>query len=477
MKIRRSVLLVITIFLSGIVILINGCKKSENDSPNTTGDFSISGEVQDPITGLPIEGITIQLLDQNSRVLTEVTSDAEGKYALSNLAKGNYKIKSMSNWSYKEMIVPSLSLGQSAKSTEILLGNYVAFLPAPLYISVLTGAISGIVMDSIGNPIAKASVSISAEADSLTNGYFATTQTNDFGQFKIGVIPILSPVSYQPIPAFKIKTAKDGYVNLTKGITIEENQMIVINPFLVNKPEMGNIVYSDGFEGNFWTYTGYWHKQDNSPVFNQAFVNGFVQLPPGDNSNGSIPSVYQGNFMAWYGDSISGNFLGQYDSLQGPGTGGTGYYPNRGTLTSGPIDLSGLQEAALYFQNWFEIESVNPNQEGYDIMEVIIINDADSNMKTSLGRMNPFSDPVLDNRDAIAYTSGGFNVVPAWTLAQLDLTPFIGQKIRIRFEFSTIDALYNGFRGWFIDEVVVRDKAPANRSATQPYHPPKPRPR
>jgi hypothetical protein len=42
-----------------------------------------------------------------------------------------------------------------------------------------------------------------------------------------------------------------------------------------------------------------------------------------------------------------------------------------------------------------------------------------------------------------------------WKISTLDLSPYAGQVIRIRFHFDTGDTLYNDFTGWFIDDVVI----------------------
>jgi hypothetical protein len=47
----------------------------------------------------------------------------------------------------------------------------------------------------------------------------------------------------------------------------------------------------------------------------------------------------------------------------------------------------------------------------------------------------------------------------------------------IRFEFNTLDQSYNGFRGWFVDDVTIRDQAPVSRSGILPNYPAKPKPR
>jgi hypothetical protein len=105
-------------------------------------------------------------------------------------------------------------------------------------------------------------------------------------------------------------------------------------------------------------------------------------------------------------------------------------------------------------------------------MEVMVLQNPDTTQITSLGRLNPYSDPILDNREAIPYTSGGFNIAPVWKFEQFDLSPFIGQSIRLRFEFRTIDYLYNGFRGWFIDNIKVTTDAVKSSGIPYPVYPP-----
>jgi hypothetical protein len=38
----------------------------------------------------------------------------------------------------------------------------------------------------------------------------------------------------------------------------------------------------------------------------------------------------------------------------------------------------------------------------------------------------------------------------------IDLTPYVGSHVRIRYLFDTIDAANNDLRGWFLDDVLVR---------------------
>ncbi|MDJ0521337.1 MAG: PKD domain-containing protein [Planctomycetota bacterium] len=45
--------------------------------------------------------------------------------------------------------------------------------------------------------------------------------------------------------------------------------------------------------------------------------------------------------------------------------------------------------------------------------------------------------------------------VAAWTEELIDLAPYAGKTVRIRFRFDSVDDLFNAFRGWNIDDVTV----------------------
>lgn len=57
---------------------------------------------------------------------------------------------------------------------------------------------------------------------------------------------------------------------------------------------------------------------------------------------------------------------------------------------------------------------------------------------------------------------GGYGSAPngssyGWVLTLIDLSPYVGNVILIRFLFDTGDSLYNDFPGWFIDDVIIYD--------------------
>jgi hypothetical protein len=55
---------------------------------------------------------------------------------------------------------------------------------------------------------------------------------------------------------------------------------------------------------------------------------------------------------------------------------------------------------------------------------------------------------------------------PQWVSRGVDLSPFAGKTVRIRFAFDTIDTFLNDFEGWYVDDVNV---FAASSAATAPF--------
>lgn len=193
-------------------------------------------------------------------------------------------------------------------------------------------------------------------------------------------------------------------------------------------------------------------------VTNQAAPE-FVTLPPDEAFGGRVPDPPVDGRAYYYG-SASGNFLGQQAQGDDAKSGGTSTEPNSGTLTSPAIDLSGVPAGtpvSLGFRSFWEIESVNPNCDGFDLMTVQLA--IGSGPFVDLARLNPLSDPQTGglDRDPLPFSNRGFNAGPRWLQQEaIPLPDVAGQSIRLRFVFDTVDELFNGFRGWAIDEVIVR---------------------
>lgn len=123
-----------------------------------------------------------------------------------------------------------------------------------------------------------------------------------------------------------------------------------------------------------------------------------------------------------------------------------------GTLTSPLIAPMFQTVPELYVMFWWEIESVNP--QANDLMMLQISNDYGATWET-LASLNPVSNPP-SGASGIPYTSGGFNQPGIWTgIGPIDLRPYVGQIILLRFIFDSVTADENGFEGLYIDDVYI----------------------
>ncbi|ADU66826.1 hypothetical protein Selin_2106 [Desulfurispirillum indicum S5] len=209
-----------------------------------------------------------------------------------------------------------------------------------------------------------------------------------------------------------------------------------------------------------------WNLRSATPaITNQAFTNELVKLAPNDSSEGKVPVPAQGSRAYWYGDPDTGNFLGEPASTQGSFDGGTSMESNGGALTSPSITMpANATEVSLTFQTWWEIESVNPNESGFDLMTIQLSRDNGTTWE-SIARLNPFSDPETGtiDRSPLPFSNTGFNSAPTWLWQEhIPLNDVANKTIKVRFYFDTNDGLFNGFRGWLIDDVrIVRQKGTA----------------
>jgi hypothetical protein len=211
--------------------------------------------------------------------------------------------------------------------------------------------------------------------------------------------------------------------------------------------------FSDGFETDLgWTYGGIWNRSLYSSSVKDTLAPVYVTLP----DDGSVPAPHSGNYAAWFGSSSTGSYIGTQDPADVALSGGKSVSRMQGSLTSPVISLNGFAYATLSFWTWWEIEGMNPAT-GYDNMKVQITKDGGATW-TDLALLNPSSDPELGYGEFhfdIPYSSGGYDNPGAWTMQQIDLTPYVGNAVSVRFNFDSFDGKYNGFRGWFIDDVSV----------------------
>ncbi|MFW6154252.1 MAG: CARDB domain-containing protein [Planctomycetota bacterium] len=58
---------------------------------------------------------------------------------------------------------------------------------------------------------------------------------------------------------------------------------------------------------------------------------------------------------------------------------------------------------------------------------------------------------VLSKSDGLSYNT----TLKSWRQATADLTAFAGKNVRLRFTFDTVDATYNNYEGWYVDDIAV----------------------
>jgi hypothetical protein len=361
-------------------------------------------------------------------------------------------------------------------------------------------SITGSVHDDAGL-VSDAQISISGGVE--TNGAVATSITEEDGSYQL--IVNVSQDNSEAVKSGTLLIVADGYeptsISLNSLLTFEGNIAVSgLNFALEDAVELAEVYYMENFEQVGSGVCGNWSETlvnssdfgegdliddvvlqanaSSTPVllwnshtsgrliYNQAYLDGLVKLASNDASEGLIVDP-KSNAACWYGDDVAGsqgtgNFMGEPDNAandDGASNGGQSLSANGAAIVSPQIDLSGVESpVSLSFDTWWEIESVNPNEFGFDIMSVEYTTDNGESWNT-LARLNPFSDPVGGSgidRAPIPYSNTGFNSAPLWLQQEpISLDALVGQVVQLRFAFRTQDELYNGFRGWMVDNVVI----------------------
>ncbi len=125
---------------------------------------------------------------------------------------------------------------------------------------------------------------------------------------------------------------------------------------------------------------------------------------------------------------------GQYVWWGGRGT-------NSDTTLTREFDLTSLQQATLIFHTWYDIER------HYDYAYVEVSLDGERWM-TLPGRTTSNEDP-----NAVNFGNGFTGFSNGWILEEVDLTPYSGQKVQIRFEYITDDGPLHA--GIFLDDIEI----------------------
>jgi len=406
------------------------------------GPGIIAGTVTNSSTHNIIAGANVWTNTANT------VTDNFGQYVLTNIPPGSAKVFA-SALGYIAITEPGLSVTVSQAPPD----TPKDFTLDPQTQSDITGIIR---QDDHITQIAGAKIVESARGE--------IAYSDAFGRYTLYNLP--------PGPT-DLSVFASGYISTTETVTVPYAQDK--NFFLKSSGALHT--YSFDFESggigtteNFGT-TGFWHLQDSSEAkvdyFNSSHESGAITrkvllLDPVGAPPGQIPPAHSGKFYFWFGQtspaSVEGSYIGIHDSDDTfEGSGGRSLLPVLGSLESRPLDLTGYSSGRMSFWTWWEIEGYKPAT-GYDVMQVFIAKGPSYNNWTSLGFLNPTSDPVITSSGE-AYTSGGSHQPGIWVNHSFDLSPYIGGKIKIKFSFNTIDQFYNGFRGWFIDDIVVTNES------------------
>jgi hypothetical protein len=411
-----------------------------------SGNANVFGIVSSATTGLPIVGATVRLGDQQGALVRSSSTNGAGEFSFPALGPGTYRLEAVASGYVA-------NAAENVKLFSIAAGDVVRadFGLPPTGSTQSFGSVGGRVYDASGAPATGVEVTLSGGTQ--TNGVFRATTTGSNGAYAFAGVA-LRDANGQLIPSFTVRAVRPGVSSASRTATLVAN-FTLANVDLTLQPITSSTVFFDGFEtASGWTTTGLWNRSTLTGISNSA-VPLWVSLAPDDATGGALPPPREGTWAFWYGQASTGNFIGTASSSNGPNSGGRSTTSNAGLLTSPTITLpSAAAVLALSFDTWFEIESQNPRESGYDRMSVEV-QDATTGAVTLLGRLNPWVDPTVSPREHIPFTSGGFNRAPVWRSVEADLTPFRGRTVRLRFRFETVDEKYNGFRGWIIDALRV----------------------
>lgn len=126
------------------------------------------------------------------------------------------------------------------------------------------------------------------------------------------------------------------------------------------------------------------------------------------------------------------------------------WWSNRGdqsdaTLTRA-FDLRAVKSATLTFSTWYDIE------EGWDYAYVAVSTDGGQRWQILQGRNSATDNPV-GNAFGPGWTGTSGGNRPRWIEEQVDLTPFAGQEILLRFQMVTDDAVNHP--GMLVDDIAI----------------------
>ena len=392
---------------------------------------SITGVIRDAFHGTPITNAFVW------RSAFSTVTDSFGTYTLLNVPTGEATVEAIApgyTRNFANVVVPvNGTINADINLTPVQTGTVVG----------------NIFNQDTSDPISGARVVIQPSG--------LQTMTDQNGNYTLYNVP--PPVSVD------IYAYANGYLSNTVHDTLSIGNTITDNIGLV--PAGAVHPWTDDFETNKgWMVLTYeascvWQWIANPQSLSDSLAPIYVTLPGGVKT---LPSPNSPTHCYWFGTTVEGTspegcYVGIQDPMDSAESGGTTLFSlNKvsGMLVSPPIDITAFAYANLSFWTWWELESWNIAS-GYDKMMVEVGTDPyGSSDWHEVGILNPTKDPDQSQKQFyLPYSSGGFNKPGAWVKHTFDLTPYVGKRIKIRFTFDSGDNKYNGFRGWFIDDVSV----------------------
>jgi hypothetical protein len=127
------------------------------------------------------------------------------------------------------------------------------------------------------------------------------------------------------------------------------------------------------------------------------------------------------------------------------------WWSNRDDVSASSLthrfDLRGVPRATLSYWTWYAIE------DGYDYAYAEISTDGGQTWTTLRGAGTTSANPNGNNLGEGYTGNSGGGGAPAWVQEQIDLTPYVGKEIQVRFQYITDDGL--NLQGFAVDDVSI----------------------
>jgi hypothetical protein len=162
---------------------------------------------------------------------------------------------------------------------------------------------------------------------------------------------------------------------------------------------------------------------------------------------GHLPNAFAGDSRMVFGTQRLGNYLHPQAGC------GLSEASVSGSLISPWIQTHWVRDLVLVFQSAWEVESHDPRSD----MMLVEVQAGFNGSWMPVGSVKP--DSLEPSKvPELPLSSGGLDRAPVWKQYEFSLASFVGDSLRVRFRFDSIDGNYNGFRGWMLDDVELKGR-------------------